>query len=40
MELHVSLVAAMPDGRRVEYIPQLSAITHGELRIENGHDRP
>ncbi|MCO6007984.1 mandelate racemase/muconate lactonizing enzyme family protein [Actinoallomurus purpureus] len=37
MELHVSLVAAVPNGRYVEHIPQLRAITHGELRIENGH---
>jgi L-alanine-DL-glutamate epimerase-like enolase superfamily enzyme len=36
MELHVSLVAAVPNGRYVEHIPQLRAITHDELRIENG----
>jgi L-alanine-DL-glutamate epimerase-like enolase superfamily enzyme len=29
MEVHVSLAAAVPNGRYVEYIPQLTAITHG-----------
>jgi len=37
MELHVSLVAAIPDGRYVEHIPQLRAITRDQLRIEDGH---
>ncbi|WP_034263596.1 mandelate racemase/muconate lactonizing enzyme family protein [Actinospica robiniae] len=37
MELHVSLVAAVPNGRYVEHIPQLRAITHGQMRIEDGH---
>lgn len=37
MELHVSLVAAIPNGRYVEHIPQLRAVTHGQLRIEDGH---
>jgi L-alanine-DL-glutamate epimerase-like enolase superfamily enzyme len=37
MELHVSLVAAVPNGRYVEHIPQLRAITRSSLRIENGH---
>jgi len=36
MELHVSLTAAVPNGRYVEHIPQLRAITNGEIRIENG----
>lgn len=36
MELHVSLVAAVPNGRYVEHIPQLRAVTHGQLEIENG----
>ena len=36
MELHVSLVAAIPNGRYVEHIPQLRAVTRGQLRIENG----
>ncbi|MBF4572547.1 mandelate racemase/muconate lactonizing enzyme family protein [Herbiconiux sp. VKM Ac-1786] len=36
MELHVSLVGAVPNGRYVEYIPQLRAITHGELEIVDG----
>lgn len=36
MELHVSLAAAVPNGAYVEYIPQLRAITHGEIAIEHG----
>jgi L-alanine-DL-glutamate epimerase-like enolase superfamily enzyme len=37
MELHVSLVAAVPNGRYVEHIPQLRAITRGELAVRDGH---
>jgi L-alanine-DL-glutamate epimerase-like enolase superfamily enzyme len=37
MELHVSLVAAVPAGAYVEHIPQLRAITRSELPIEDGH---
>jgi len=36
MELHVSLACAVPNGRWVEYIPQLDEITTSTLRIENG----
>ena len=36
MELHVSLVCAVPNGRHVEYIPQLDEITTQGLRIEGG----
>jgi L-alanine-DL-glutamate epimerase-like enolase superfamily enzyme len=36
MELHVSLVAAIPNGRYVEHIPQLRAITTDEMTIEGG----
>lgn len=36
MELHVSLVCAVRNGRYVEYIPQLDDITETGLRIENG----
>ncbi|SDD18244.1 L-alanine-DL-glutamate epimerase [Paracoccus isoporae] len=36
MELHVSLVCAVQNGRYVEYIPQLDEITHTGLTIENG----
>jgi L-alanine-DL-glutamate epimerase-like enolase superfamily enzyme len=36
MELHVSLVAAIPNGRYVEHIPQLRAITTGEMAVEAG----
>jgi L-alanine-DL-glutamate epimerase-like enolase superfamily enzyme len=37
MELHVSLVAAVPNGRYVEHIPQLRAITTQEMEIVDGH---
>jgi L-alanine-DL-glutamate epimerase-like enolase superfamily enzyme len=37
MELHVSLTAAIPNGRYVEHIPQLRAITTAEMAIEDGH---
>lgn len=40
MELHVSLSAAVPNGRYVEYIPQLDPITHEGMRIENGRAVP
>jgi L-alanine-DL-glutamate epimerase-like enolase superfamily enzyme len=36
MELHVSLVAAVPNGRYVEHIPQLRAITQTEMTITDG----
>jgi L-alanine-DL-glutamate epimerase-like enolase superfamily enzyme len=36
MELHVSLVAAVPNGRYVEHIPQLRAITNSEMTIVDG----
>jgi L-alanine-DL-glutamate epimerase-like enolase superfamily enzyme len=36
MELHVSLTAAVPNGRYVEHIPQLRAITHVEMEIKDG----
>ena len=36
MELHVSLLAAIPNGRYVEHIPQLRAITRSEMTIANG----
>jgi L-alanine-DL-glutamate epimerase-like enolase superfamily enzyme len=37
MELHVSLCAAVPNSRYVEYIPQLTAVTRTGLSIEEGH---
>ncbi|MCS5498550.1 mandelate racemase/muconate lactonizing enzyme family protein [Cnuibacter physcomitrellae] len=37
MELHVSLAAAVPNGRWVEHIPQLRAITRTEMVIVDGH---
>jgi L-alanine-DL-glutamate epimerase-like enolase superfamily enzyme len=40
MELHVSLSAAVPNGRYVEYIPQLDEITHSRMTIENGRAIP
>jgi L-alanine-DL-glutamate epimerase-like enolase superfamily enzyme len=36
MELHVSLVCAVQNGRYVEYIPQLDDITGKRMRIEDG----
>jgi L-alanine-DL-glutamate epimerase-like enolase superfamily enzyme len=36
MELHVSLACAVPNGKYVEYIPQLEDLTTSSLRIENG----
>jgi L-alanine-DL-glutamate epimerase-like enolase superfamily enzyme len=40
MELHVGLSAAVPNGRWIEYIPQLDALTTTGMRIENGHAVP
>ena len=40
MELHVSLSAAVPNGRYVEYIPPLDEITHSRMAIENGRAVP
>ncbi|GAA5089524.1 mandelate racemase/muconate lactonizing enzyme family protein [Microbacterium yannicii] len=36
MELHVSLVAAVPNGRYVEHIPQLRALTRSEMTVDAG----
>lgn len=36
MELHVSLVCAVPNGRYVEHIPQLRAVTRTQLDIHDG----
>lgn len=40
MELHVSLVCAIPNSPWLEYIPQLDAITKSGLRIKNGRAWP
>ena len=40
MELHVSLSAAVPNARWVEYIPQIDSLTLEPMRIENGHAVP
>jgi L-alanine-DL-glutamate epimerase-like enolase superfamily enzyme len=40
MELHVSLCAAVPNARWVEYIPQLDSLTEKPMLIENGHAIP
>jgi L-alanine-DL-glutamate epimerase-like enolase superfamily enzyme len=37
MELHVSLVCAVPNGRYVEHIPQLRAVTRTQLEVRHGH---
>ena len=40
MELHVSLAAAVPNGRWVEYIPQLDALTTAGMHMDNGRAVP
>lgn len=40
MELHASLVCAIPNAPWLEYIPQLDTITASQLRIENGRAWP
>ena len=36
MEIHVSLVCAVPNAKWLEYIPQLDSITSTKMKIENG----
>lgn len=36
MELHVSLACAVPNGKYVEYIPQLDDVTEKGMMVENG----
>jgi L-alanine-DL-glutamate epimerase-like enolase superfamily enzyme len=36
MELHVSLACAAPNGKYVEFIPQLDELTTSRLKIEHG----
>jgi len=40
MELHVALVAAIPNGRWVEYIPQLEEVTERGMTIRHGFAIP
>ena len=40
MELHVCLTAAVPNGRWVEYIPQLDDLTLERMRIDDGRAVP
>jgi L-alanine-DL-glutamate epimerase-like enolase superfamily enzyme len=40
MELHVALCCAVPNGRWVEYIPQLDSITRSQLTIRDGKAHP
>ncbi len=40
MELHVSLCAAVPNARWVEYIPQIDSLTTEPMRIVEGHAIP
>ena len=40
MEIHVSLCAAVPNAQWVEYIPQLTDLTTGAMRFEDGHAHP
>lgn len=37
MELHVSLVCAVQNGKYVEYIPQLDELTATGMKVENGY---
>lgn len=37
MEIHVSLCAAVPNSRYVEYIPQLRAVTRSEMQLVDGY---
>lgn len=40
MEIHVALACATPQGRWVEFIPQLGPLVTSEMRIENGRAHP
>jgi L-alanine-DL-glutamate epimerase-like enolase superfamily enzyme len=40
MELHVSLVTAVPNGWMLEYIPQLDGITTSRLDLRDGRAHP
>ena len=40
MELHVSLVCAIPNAPWLEYIPQLDSLTASPMRMENGRAYP
>ncbi|MBE9640863.1 mandelate racemase/muconate lactonizing enzyme family protein [Salipiger mangrovisoli] len=40
MELHVSLVCAIPNAPWLEYIPQLDELTKAPMRMENGRAYP
>jgi L-alanine-DL-glutamate epimerase-like enolase superfamily enzyme len=40
MELHVALSAAVPNGRWIEYIPQLDELTTKGMHIEGGRAVP
>lgn len=40
MELHVSLAAAVPNGRWVEWIPQLAPVTKTSISVVDGAARP
>ncbi|MEI6098333.1 MAG: mandelate racemase/muconate lactonizing enzyme family protein [Alphaproteobacteria bacterium] len=40
MELHVSLCAAVPNARWVEYIPQIDSLTTKPMKIVDGHAIP
>jgi L-alanine-DL-glutamate epimerase-like enolase superfamily enzyme len=37
MELHVSLVCAVQNGKYIEYIPQLDELTGARMKVEDGH---
>lgn len=40
MELHLGLCCAVPNGRYIEYIPQLDLVTSAGIRVEKGMAKP
>ena len=40
MELHLPLVASIPNGLFVEYIPSLDAVLRSPMILEDGYFRP
>lgn len=40
MELHLSLVCAVPNAKWLEYIPQLDSVTEATMKIDNGFAIP
>jgi L-alanine-DL-glutamate epimerase-like enolase superfamily enzyme len=40
MEIHLPLTCAVPNGARLEYIPQLSSITANQIVVSDGYAYP